>query len=137
MTLEGIVRAAGLGQLVLAVASTALPHLLDWRGQVAVLRPLLRRIFWIYAGYVLAIHVAFGLVSSIAPRWLLDGSGLAGAVTGFMALYWAVRIVLQFTVIDRADAPGGPWFRVGEAALVLLFAALTATYGAAFAWNLR
>ncbi len=136
MRLATAVRLAGLGQLALAAASTAIPRLLSWSKETAGLRPLLRQLFWIYAGYILAFHVAFGLLSSLAPSWLLDGSGLAAAVSGFIAAYWGVRLALQFTVLDRTDAPSGPWFRAAEAALVLLFAGLFATYGAALAANL-
>jgi hypothetical protein len=136
MSLLSAVRLAGLGQLALATASTAIPFVLHWRTETAALRPLLRQLFWIYAGYILGFHVAFGLVSVLAPGWLLDGSGLATAVTGFIATYWGVRLVLQFACLDRSDAPPGPWFSAAEAALVSLFAALTATYAAALVANL-
>ena len=137
MTLETAVRLAGIGQLALAAASTALPRVLGWREETARLRPLLRSVFWIYAGYILSIHVAFGLLSTLHPAWLLDGSGLAAAVSGFIAAYWATRLALQFTFLDTTGAPEGTWFRVGEAALVVLFVGLTLTYGAAFVRNLR
>lgn len=136
MMLETVVRLAGLGQLALAAASTAIPFLLDWKAQTAPLRPLLRQLLWIYAGYVLGFHVAFGLLSTLAPAWLLDGSGLATAVSGFIATYWGVRLALQFVYLDRSDAPSGRRFRIAEAALVSLFVGLTVTYGAAFAANL-
>jgi hypothetical protein len=136
MRIETAVRLAGLGQLALAAASTAIPRVLEWRKETAALRPLLRQLFWIYAGYILCFHVAFGLLSALAPGWILDGSGLAAAVSGFIATYWGARLALQFTVLDRSDAPSGPWIRVAEAALVSLFVALTATYAWAFAANL-
>jgi hypothetical protein len=136
MSLEAAVRLAGLGQLGLAAASTAIPYGLRWRTETAGLRPLIRQLFWIYAGYILGFHVAFGLVSLLAPGWLLDGSGLATAVSGFIATYWGVRLVLQFAYLDRLDAPQGPWFAAAETALVSLFVFLTATYGAALVANL-
>ena len=136
MNLESVVRLAGLGQLALAAASTAIPFVLRWRQETAGLRPLLRQLFWVYAGYILGFHVAFGLLSLLAPGWLLDGSGLASAVSGFIAVYWSVRLVLQFTYLDRSDAPQGPWFRGAEIALVSLFVALSATYAGAFVTNL-
>ena len=136
MSLESAVRLAGLGQLALALASTAIPYVLRWKTETAVLRPLLRQLFWIYAGYILGFHVAFGLVSLLAPGWLLDGSGLATAVAGFIATYWSVRLVLQFAYLDRSDAPKGPWFSAAEAALVSLFVFLSATYTAALVANL-
>ena len=136
MSLESVVRLAGLGQLVLAAASTAIPYVLRWRTETASLRPLLRQLFWIYAGYILGFHVAFGLLSLLAPGWLLDGSGLAAAVSGFIATYWSVRLVLQFTYLDRSDAPQGRWFSAAEAALVSLFLFLSATYACALVTDL-
>ena len=136
MNLESAVRLAGLGQLALAAASTAIPFVLRWRRETAGLRPLLRQLFCVYAGYILGFHVAFGLLSLLAPGWLLDGSGLAGAVSGFIATYWGVRLVLQFTYLDRRDAPQGPWFRAAETALVSLFVFLSVTYTSALVTNL-
>ncbi len=136
MSLASVVRLAGLGQLALAAASTAIPYVLRWRKETASLRPLLRQLFWIYAGYILGFHVAFGLLSLLAPGWLLDGSGLAAAVSGFIATYWSVRLVLQFTYLDRSDAPRGRWFSAAEVALVSLFVFLSATYAGAFVTNL-
>lgn len=134
--LELAVRLAGAGQLALAAASTAIPLVLRWRQETAALRPLIRQLFWVYAGYILGFHVAFGLVSLVAPGWLLDGSGLATAVSGFIAAYWSVRLALQFTYLDRSDAPQGPWFRTAETALVTLFVFLSATYASALVTNL-
>jgi uncharacterized membrane protein (DUF485 family) len=136
MSLESAVRLAGAGQLLLAAASTAIPRVLAWRSETAKLRPLLRQIFWIYAAYILGFHVAFGVLSAFAPGWLLDGSPLATAVAGFIAVYWGARFVLQFAYLDRSDAPRGLRFQAAEAALVLLFVALTATYASAFVTNL-
>ena len=135
MSLEAALRLAGLGQLALAAASLALPRVLHWREETAALRPLIRQLFWIYAAYILGFHVAFGLLSSLRPEWLLDGSGLARAVTGFVAVYWGARLVLQFAYLDRTEALAVSWFRAAEAALVALFAALTVVYGTALASN--
>ena len=135
--LETVVRAAGLGQLALAAASTAIPAVLGWRRETAMLRPLTRQVFWTYAGYILGIHVGYGLLSSLRPASLLDGSPLATAVTGFIALHWGVRLALQLLVFDRRDAPPGWHVRAAEASLVTLFVVLTVVYGVAWAANLR
>jgi hypothetical protein len=134
MNVEAAVRLAGFAQLALAAFSTAIPFVLHWREETAKLRPLLRQLFWVYAAYILGLHVAFGLLSAGAPAWLLDGSPLATAVTGFIALYWGVRLGLQF-VLERSDMPQGARFRFAELALGALFVFLTATYGAAFLDN--
>ena len=120
---------AGVGQLILIVASLAIPRVLRWPDDLARLRPLTRQVFWTYAGYIWATNLSFGLVSTFAPAWLLDGSPLAGAVCGFIAVYWGARVVIQFVYFDRTDAPKGPLFAVGEALLVGLFVSLTLVYG--------
>jgi hypothetical protein len=135
LNVETAVRLAGFAQLALAAASTAIPFVLRWREETAKLRPLLRQLFWVYAAYILGLHVAFGLLSAAAPAWLLDGSPLATAVTGFIALYWGVRLGLQFA-FPRSDVPRGLRFRLAEVALSALFVFLTATYAAAFLENL-
>jgi hypothetical protein len=135
--LEKLVVLAGAGQLVLVAASTAIPWLLRWREQTAALRPLLRQVFWTYAGYILGTNLAFGLVSAFAPTWLLDRSPLAAAVTGFITLYWGARLALQLLWFVRDDVPPRPVYRAAHAALVALFAVLTGTYTAACFANLQ
>lgn len=137
MPMRFLLMAAGAGQLALAAGSLAIPKVLRWREDTARLRPLTRQIFWTYAGYIWSFHVCFGLLSLLAPEWLLDRTPLAAAVCGFIAVYWAVRLVLQFTWLDRSDAPRGAVFVAAEVALVALFAGLVLTYGAALLSHLR
>ena len=120
---------AGLGQLGLALASLAIPRVLGWQEDTAKLRNLTRQVFWTYAGYIWATNVSFGLLSVLAPGALLDGSVLARSVSGFITAYWGVRLLLQFTVFDRSEAPPGLQYKIAEAALVLLFSSLTLIYG--------
>jgi hypothetical protein len=129
--LKPLIMLAGLGQILLAAASFAIPRALDWRTETAKLRPLIRLIFWTYAAYILCFNLCFGLLSLLAPGTLLDGSRLATYVSGFIAVYWAARIIIQFAYFDRKDAPQGLIYSLGEAALVLLFVALTIVYAAA------
>lgn len=134
--LPTLVLVAGLGQLALIAASLAIPRVLHWREETAKLRPLMRQLFWTYAAYIWGTNLAFGLVSALAPAWLLDRSPLAGAVTAFIALYWGARVLIQFLYFDRQDAPPGRLVRVAEAGLVSLFLYLTLVYGAATVFNL-
>ena len=120
---------AGVGQLVLALGSLAIPRVLRWKEDVAQLRRLTRQVFWTYAAYIWSTNVAFGLVSVLAPESLIDGSILARCVCGFIAAYWGARVLIQIFWFDRSDAPSGIMIRVAEAALTLLFAALTIVYG--------
>jgi hypothetical protein len=126
---------AGLGQLCLAMGSLAIPRLLRWPQELAGLRPLTREMFWVYALYIWCSHLAFALLSMLASDALIDGSLLAGCVTGFIAAWWGVRLTLQFTCLDRRSAPPGAIYRCGEVALVLCFVFFTVVYGFAAALN--
>jgi hypothetical protein len=126
---HGLLVAAGAAQLILVVASLAIPRLLSWRADLAKLRPLTRQVFWTYAGYIWVTNLSFGLLSTMAPELLLDRSPLAGFVCGFIAVYWGARVVIQFAYFDRTDVPKGRFFVVGEIVLVTLFAGLTVIYG--------
>ena len=134
---EMLVVLAGVGQLGLALASLAIPRVLRWPDQLAVLRPLTRQVFWTYAAYIWGTNVCFGLLSTLAPHWLLDHSPLAAAVCAFIAAYWGARLVIQFAYFDRTNVPAGWVFRWAEVGLVGLFLFLTLVYGAAAVRNFR
>lgn len=135
--LERLLIVAGVGQLALAAASLAIPRQLGWREETARLSPLTRKVFWLYAVYILSFHVCFGLLSLLAPGWLLDRSPLAAAVCGFIAVYWGARLAVQFVWFDREQMPKGLRYRLAEAGLVTLFIYLVLVYGAAFVDHLR
>ena len=120
----------GLNQLGIALGSLAIPKVLGWREEANKLNGLTRSVFWTYAGYIWSAHVAFALLSLLAPDLLLDGTPLARCVAGFMAVWWGARIVLQFTFFDRSAAPQGKLYTLGEVALVGAFVANTALYTA-------
>jgi hypothetical protein len=119
----------GAGQIALALASLWLPRILRWREQTALLQPLTRRVFRVYAGYILGTNLCLGAVSAVAPEWLLDRSPLARAVAGYAAAYWGVRLVIQF-VWFRGVAPAGAFYRVADGLVTLGFAVWTVCYGA-------
>ena len=120
---------AGVGQLALALSSLAIPRLLGWREELQALRPLTRSVFWTYSSYTFGTNVWFALVSMYAARPLAGGGLLAEFVTGFITVYWGMRVVVQFTLYDRSVARGRLLFRLAEIGYVLLFIGLTLTYG--------
>lgn len=106
---------------MLCLLSPAIPVVLGWKKDVAVLPKLLRQVFWTYACYVLGAHLVFALISIFGARLLLDGGGLALAWTGFMGVWWGVRLVLHWTTFDTSDVPEGPWTKLAEWGLGLLW----------------
>lgn len=120
---------AGLGQVALALGSLALPRMLDLATEARRLRPLVRELFWTHAGYILVTNACFGLLSALAPELLLSEAPLARIVAAYIAIYWGVRLTIQFVYFDRRNAPRGAFYRWAERGLVSLFAYLTAVYG--------
>lgn len=130
-----LLKIAGLGQIILGVVSLAIPKLMGWKKELGVLRPLIKQMFWTYAGYIFFINVFWGIISFVAPDELLNRSLLASSLTFFIAIYWGARIVIQFLYFDRKDAPKGPVYLIGEVGLIMLFAFLSFVYGFAFFFN--
>lgn len=128
VSLSTLITIAGWAQLTLCIAILPLPKILGWRQDIAQLRPITREIFWVYAAYIWTMICSFGLVSALATSWILDDAPLAAAVTVVIALFWSVRLVIQFAAFDRRDIPTGAFYRVAEISLVSLFTFLAATY---------
>lgn len=134
MRIETLIEVAGAGQLLLATGSLAIPTILGWRDELRRLTPLTRQVFWTYSGYILATNVALGLVSLLDSAALLGGTSLAGYVTAFAALYWGVRLIIQFVAYDRTVVASVA-LRLAETMLVALFGFLTLVYSAAAGMN--
>ena len=118
----------GLCQFGILIASAATPRLLDWKRSLAPLTPLNRQIIWTHGAYVAGSIVAFGLLSVTAPQLLAGGSPLARVVCGYIAVFWGVRLLLQWFVFDPREHITGFWLAVGYHALTLVFIVLTAIY---------
>ena len=123
-----MLQVVGLGQLLLVAGSLFLPRLLRWSEQLAQLEPLLRRVFWVYAAYVLGTNLCLGGISVFAPTLLADRTPLARLVAGYACLYWGARLVIQL-VWFRGVAPKGLGYAIADVAMTLGFVACTAVYG--------
>lgn len=134
--LELALRGAGAGHLALCVGSLFIPSALGWKQGLATAPTLIRQMFWVYAAYVLGFHLCFGLIGLFGTQLLLDGSPLAALVCGFVCVYWAARLAVQFLYFDRKAMPQAPVHRFGEVALVLAFASFAGVFGWACAFNL-
>lgn len=120
-TLHCLIKVAGLLQIILVIGSLLIPTMLNWKKELSMVAPLIRQMFWTYAGYILMTNLAFGILSLLAPEALADRSFLAAVVSLFIGLYWSARIVIQFFYFDRASAPKGWIYLWGEIGLVAMF----------------
>jgi len=137
LNIKQIIRLAGLGQIVLALGSLAVPNVLRWRAELAKVQPLIKQMFWVYAAYIFVINLCFGLLSMFDSNDLENGSALATLVSGFIALYWISRVLIQFFYFDRTNFPIGGWRRAAEVLLVTAFVFFSLVYSWVCCINLQ
>lgn len=121
-------RIAGLSMIVLALAHVPMTRHFRWREDAAKLTPLNRQIFHVHCFFVCLAVAMMGMLALASPETLLERSRLAMQVSGGIALFWLIRLVVQFFVYERAH-----WRGKGlETAAHIFFAGLWAYYVAIF-----
>jgi len=133
--IQKIVFLSGIGHFVLALGSLGVPFAMQWNVHLRPVNRLIGQLFWNYAAYILAIHLWFGFICVFGAPELVNHSFLARSITLFIGIYWLGRLLVQFFYFDRSSVPKGPWYTLGEIALVTLFVTFTVVYFTAFSWN--
>ncbi|MGJ8677742.1 MAG: hypothetical protein ACSHX0_09515 [Akkermansiaceae bacterium] len=128
---------AGVFQLILVIASSIIPHCLEWVKPLSHLPLLMRQVFWTYAGYIVTMHLFFGVLTVWGKELLIDKSPHAAILCGLMMTWWLVRIFLQFFCFDRKGIPQTRFNLLAEGLLICLFLFLTVVYAVALYFNLR
>jgi hypothetical protein len=131
MNLPLLITIAGVLHFAILLASALTPQVLDWRRELNKLDPLSRQLVWVHGAFIVLVIIGFGVVSIALPAELASGSMLAKAVTGFIALFWAARVTLQYLFFDAAPYLRTPLLRLGYHALTLVFLYHVAVYTAA------
>ena len=122
---------AGLLHFGVLIASALVPQVLDWRRDLARITPLTRKLVWVYGGYVVGNIVFFGLLASLMPAALASGTPLARAICAFIAIFWTVRLSLQYRVLYARELVRGPVLVAGYHGLTLVFAFFAVVFGKA------
>ncbi len=129
LLLENCLRLGGAVHFAILLASVQVPRVLDWRCQLALLTPFLRRLFWVYGVFIVLVIVGFGTLSLVCSGELASRTPLARAVCAFIAVFWLARLAVQFWVFDARPYLTTRLYRWGYQALTLAFAYLTFVYG--------
>ncbi|HEY3899276.1 MAG TPA: hypothetical protein VGM54_11715 [Chthoniobacter sp.] len=127
---------AGAGHFCILGASMQVPGRLRWKDDLAQLTPFNRKLMWVYAGTTLLTIIAFGVLTLFLHDDFLRRDRAAMALATFIAIFWTLRIVVDFTYFKHSDWPVGPQFVAGHVLLTALFTALAATYWAVLIWGL-
>jgi hypothetical protein len=129
-----LILAAGVVQLILAGANFFLPGILDYRSNLAVMKPILRHIFVTHSIYLVLVLLLFSGLCFLFTRELAGGSALGRFLSGFMALFWLIRIPLQLFYFDfalrRERRPADVAYTLAVSYLALAFSTVAVWAGA-------
>lgn len=100
MNWELLIRLAGVGLLLIALANFILPVLLDYRANLAKVEPVFAQIFAAHAAYIIVIVLGMAALCLWRPSFFL-GDETGRAVAGFIGLFWASRFVVQLVFYDK------------------------------------
>jgi hypothetical protein len=126
---ETLLHIGGVIQLGILTASALVPGTLDWRTELGKLSALSRQLIWVHGGYVVLTITSMGLLSLFEASQLAEGSVLARTVCAFVAIFWSVRLIIQWALFDARPYLANWPLRLGYHGLTLAFACLTAIYG--------
>jgi hypothetical protein len=118
-------------QLLILIASASTPRVLDWRKNLAVLHPFLRKLFWVYGVFVVMVIIAFAVLTFRHADAMATREPVARSLCLFIAIFWGARLLVQFAIFDARPFLTNWFYKTGFHALTIIFAFLTFVYGKA------
>lgn len=127
---------AALGHFLTLGAGLQVPFRLNWKDELARLSSFNRKIFLNYAAYVGLMIVSFGILSLVLHDEMMRGDKAAVCLAVLIAIFWGVRVLVDYFYFGHKDWPAGPLFVIGHTCLTTLFVFLTSTYAGIAVWHL-
>jgi len=122
---------AAVLQLSVLIASAQVPRVLDWRKNLGTLHPFLQRLFWVYGVFIVLTIIAFALLTFAHAGAMAEGEPVARSLCIFIAVFWAIRLFVQFAVFDARPFLTNWCYKAGYHGLTVVFIGLVAIYTAA------
>jgi len=119
----------GICHFGILIASATAPRALNWRENLTPLPKLLRQMFWVYGSFIVLMIVSFGTLSLIHAETLVEATPLARSVCAVIAVFWTVRLAVQFFVFDAKPFLTNAIYRIGYHGLTAVFILLVTIYG--------
>lgn len=123
-----LIQLAGLTYIGLIAAGLLMPRVVNLRAHIATLPPFIGRLFWVYYTFIGLCLMSFGALSLFAAPHLADGSPLARAVCGFLAVFWTLRLIAASFIFDVRPYLTNIWLKIGYQLTNLVFALLPVIY---------
>ena len=126
---ELLIVISGILNLGTLTGSAQVPRELKFNEDLPKLNPLLRHWVLVAGGYLVFNIVAFGLISLIFRVELAERTTMARVFCGYVSLFWAIRLLIQFFLFDAKPYLRNWLLKLGYHGLTLVFTWQTAAYG--------
>src|SRR4051812_31189769 len=137
MLLITLLRLGGAFLLGLFVMNFFVPRKFKWAEELPRLSLLNRRIFQVHAIFIALILLLMGLLMVTLPSALIAPDPLARAVCGGLAIFWLLRLWMQWFLYDAELWRGKPFETVMHFAFTGLWIFLTTTLSAALVCSFK
>ena len=132
MNLELHLRIVGALLLFLFVLNLIVPFHFGWKQELKQVSLLTRNIFFVHSFFIAMSILAFALLCLFFTYTLIEGSMLATLVLGFLTLFWAIRLYMQWFVYDASLWRGHRFETIVHFVFTVQWAYFAAVYGVAF-----
>ena len=105
---------AGIGHFILPVAGWQIPFRLEWKKDLAQLKPFNRKLMWVYLCFITFVILSFGALTLIFHNNFIKGDPLALGLAFFIGTFWLIRVLVDFFYFKHSDWPKGKRFIVGH-----------------------
>ena len=95
LPLTAWIQVAGAVQIAIALANVPLALRLEYGKNLLGASAMVRRIFYVHASYVVYMVLGLAAISLLFPADLASGQGVGRFLSGFMALFWGLRVPIQ------------------------------------------
>ncbi|MGY8643975.1 MAG: hypothetical protein ACKVJU_23135 [Verrucomicrobiales bacterium] len=120
---------AGIAHFGILIASANAPKALNWKVTLVPLPKLMRQMFWVYGWFIVLMIISFGTITLVHTETLATaGTPIARWVSGMIAVFWGVRLIVQFFIFDAKPFLTNWFYKVGYHGLTVVFIFLTAVY---------
>jgi len=126
--LVSLLQIAGLLQIGLLLAGATMPKAVDLGRHLAALPPFVRRLFWVYFGFIGMTLVSFGMLTLLCAAPMAAGDPVARKLCLFIATFWLVRLGVACFIFDVRPYLTNWLYRLGYHATNAVFIYLTAVY---------
>lgn len=128
MKLETLLTLAGLGHFGILIASFMVPKALNWKKHLATLPPFLRSLFWVYGVFIVLTIAGLGTLTLLHAQAMAVGEPVARSLAAFIAVFWSLRLFVQFFIFDASEFLTSAARRLGYHILTVAFIAQAAVY---------